>query len=327
VRNQVGRVAATGVLLLAGCASRNPLVGPGASGSSTDGPTAAAWVDRPAPAYVIPTPTPTVYPTDARPCQASDLTAVPGAIGAAGGTTNIRIEFTNRAGTGCVLLGYPTSVVGVAADGAATALDAGHGSIIGDQPWPAANIAPGQTAAVNISSSDECEAIQRDEHRVYPTLRIGLPSTDAINVASRGFDTICGVWASQFGVPAHAELPNEPTPSPLTARLTAPTTAQAGETFAYTVTLHNRSDTSYALAPCPAYEEYLGVAVRGATFVHENYYLNCDTVQQIPAGGEVTYQMRLQLPADLGGTGPAKFGWQIQGEAGPAVATEVEVTD
>jgi hypothetical protein len=252
---------------------------------------------------------------------------VPGAIGAAGGTTNIRIELTNRAETACVLLGYPISVVGVAADRTTTALDAGHGSIIGDQPWPAANIAPGQVAAVNISSSDECEAIQRDEHRVFSTLRIGLPSTDTIDVTSRGFDTICGVWASQFGVPAHAELPDEPTPSPLTARLTAPSTAQAGETFAFTVTLHNHTDASYALTPCPAYEEYLGVAVRGATFVHENYYLNCDTVQQIPAGGAVTYQMRLQLPADLGGTGPAKFGWQIQGEVGPASATIVQVTN
>lgn len=320
-------MAAVGVLLLAGCASRSQPVGPEAGASSTDGLSAVVWVDRPAPAYVLPTPTPTVYPTDARPCRASDLTAVPGAIGAAGGTTNIRIEFTNRAESGCVLLGYPTGVVGVAADGTTTALDLGHGSIIGDQPWLAANIAPGQTAAVNISSSDECEAIQRGEHRVYPTLRIGLPSTDTIDVASRGFDTICGVWASQFGVPAHAELPNEPTPSPLTARLSAPTTARAGETFAYTVTLHNRSDASYPLTPCPAYEEYLVVAVRGATFVHENYYLNCDTVQQIPAGGEVTYQMRLQLPAHLGGTGPAKFGWQIQGEVGPATATEVEIAD
>jgi hypothetical protein len=63
----------------------------------------------------------------------------------------------------------------------------------------------------------------------------------------------------------------------------------------------NRSDTAYKLAPCPAYQEYLNVP--GGGFVHPNYYLNCDTVSQIPAGGAVTYETRLQLPTDLGGTG------------------------
>ena len=326
MRNRVGLVAAASVLLLAACAARNPRVRTVVSGSISAGTTEVAWVDRPAPPYVVPTPTPTVYPTDARPCLATNLTAAPGAIGAAGGTTNIRIEFTNRADNACVLLGYPTSVAGISEDGAAHALNVGRGSIIGEQPWPAANIAPGQTAALNISSSDACDAIQRDEHRVYPALRIGLPSAGPIDVASHGFDTVCGVWASQFGVPAYAEQPNEPRPSPLTARLNVPTTADPGENVAYSVTLHNRTDQPYALTPCPAYEEYLGVAVRRATFVHENFYLNCDTVQQIPAGGAVTYQMRLQLPGDLGGTGPAKFGWQIQGGVGPAAATIVQIT-
>src|SRR2546425_787245 len=42
-----------------------------------------SWVDRPAPAYVEPTPHP--YPTDARPCRANDLEVSAGDVGARAG--------------------------------------------------------------------------------------------------------------------------------------------------------------------------------------------------------------------------------------------------
>lgn len=323
MRSLIGPFTLAGVLVAAACGSRTPSAPPAADPTSTTPSGVVPWVDRPAPPYVEPTPTPSPFPTDARPCRAADLTASPGGVGAAGGTTNIRIEFTNRGDTACVLLGSP-SVAGVAADGAVTALDAGHGSIIGDAPWPAANIAPGETAAVNISGADACDAAQRGEHRVYPTLRIGLPSGDATEVASHGFDTVCGVWVSRFGVPAFAEPPREPPPSPLIAHLNAPSSAHAGERLVYSVTLRNRSDTAYSLTPCPAYQEYVNVGRGG--FVHPNYYLNCDTVQEIPAGGAVTYEMRLQLPPDFAGTGPAKFGWLMQGQVGPGDAEVLQIT-
>jgi hypothetical protein len=124
-------LAVVGVLVVAACASREPATPPAASETSTATPAVVPWVDRPAPPYVEPTPTPTTFPTDAHPCRGSDLTASAGDIGAAAGTTNIRTEFTNHAGSVCVLLGYP-SVAGVSSDGAVTALDAAHGSIIDD---------------------------------------------------------------------------------------------------------------------------------------------------------------------------------------------------
>jgi hypothetical protein len=324
MRNLISRLTVVGVLVVAACASREAATPPAASDTVTTATGVVSWVDRPALPYVEPTPTPTPWPTDARPCRASDLTASPGEVGAAAGTTNIRIDFTNHAGTACMLLGYP-SVAGVSSDGAVTPLDAGHGSIIGDAPWPAANIEPGETAAVNISGADACDAAHRGQQQVYPTLRIRLPSGDDLDVSNHGFDTVCGVSVSRFGVPADQQPPQEPAPFPLTAHISAPTTAHAGEDLTYTVTLHNRSDTAYQLTPRPAYEEYL--ALPSGVLVHPNYYLNCDTIHEIPAGGAVTYQMRLQLPAELGGTGPAKFGWHLQGDAGPYAAEIMQITN
>jgi hypothetical protein len=251
-----------------------------------------------------------------------DLTASSGELGAAAGTTNIRIGFTNRSRSACVLLGHPR-VAGVSPDGAVTRLDAAHGSIVGDDPWPAANISPRQTDAVNLSGGDGCNAAQRGQKRIYPKLRITLPSGDHLDVSSHGFDTACGVSVSRFGVPADSQPPDDPAPSPLTAHLSVPSTVRAGENVSYTVTLRNHGDKPYRLTPCPAYQEYV---VLGAVFIHPNYHLNCDTIREIPAGDAITYQMVLNFPADLG-AGQAKFGWQMQGEVGPAVAVLVQVTN
>lgn len=322
MRKLVGWLATASLLLTAGCAARGAATSPAATDTGRSAPDVVAWVDRPAPRYVLPTLQPTVLPTDARPCRASDLTASSGDVGAAAGTTNIRIDFTNRAGTNCVLLGHP-DLAGISSGGAVTPLATAHGSIIGDAPWPAANISPGQIAAVNISGADACDAAQSGQQRIYPTLRITLPSGDHIDVSSHRFDTICGVSVSRFGVPADAQAPNEPASSPLAAYLSAPTQVRAGENLIYTVTLRNHSHTAYPLMPCPAYEEYV---VRARAFVHPNYYLNCDTIHEIPAGGAVTYQMRLKLPAVLS-IGQAKFGWQLHGESGPFAAEIMQITN
>jgi hypothetical protein len=83
----------------------------------------------------------------------------PGRSGAGLGNTNAAVLFTNRPAAACVLLGYPT-VAGISAGGAVTPLAASHGSYFGD-PGPTANIAPGQTAAVNVSGADACQAARR----------------------------------------------------------------------------------------------------------------------------------------------------------------------
>ena len=156
------------------------------------------------------------------------------------------------------------------------------------------------------------------EHQVYPELLIGLPGGGTVGVHGTGFDAICGVVVSPFGVPA--DQPQGPAPSPLTARITAGPTARAGTDFGYLVTLTNPTAKPFPLRPCPSYAEFLGGLIGpGATksYLVKYYYLNCSTVQAIPAYGSVTYQMKLPLPSGLPAGFYSKLDWQIQGGDGP----------
>jgi hypothetical protein len=278
------------------------------------------WVDRSAPAFVDPTPRP--YPTDARACRPADLAVHVGEPGAAAGNTNLPVEFVNTSSSTCLLNGYPT-VSGVRSDGSAAPLPAQQGSYFPD-PGPVANIGPREVAALNISSTD-CAAADSGKQVSYPTLRISLPGGGSVDVPVGSFGTICGVSVSQFGVPADEVPVPVPSPSPLTARMSAPTTAAPGQDLEFTVTLTNPSSSDYRLDPCPAYTEFVGTGTAKIWVATvRDYYLNCDGTPTIPAGRSVTFAMRLQLPADQP-DGMAKFGWGIQGGAGPYANAPLEV--
>jgi hypothetical protein len=276
-----------------------------------------AWVDRAAAqeGYVLRSPP---YSTGAPACRAAQLRVSHGPLAAATGQVNVQVSLANRSAAACWLDGHPT-VSGVAADGEVTALHAKLGSFLGN-PGPSADIASGQSAAVNISGYDGCAAAQAGEHRIYPTLLIGLPGGGTVRVHGTGFDTICGVSVSAFGVPADA--PTGPVPSPLTARIVAGRVARAGTDFGYLVILANPGAKPAALRPCPSYAEYLG-GPQG--YVERYYYLNCAAAPSIPAHGSVTYQMRLALPADLAAGSGLKLDWQLQGGGGPAAAALLTV--
>jgi hypothetical protein len=299
---------------------------PGAPGASRP-PSApsgsiVAWVDRPASAFVDPTPKP--YLTDARPCEPKDLKVSAGDVGAGLGNVNLPVTLMNTSSSTCILKGEPT-IGGLKANGILVPLAITFGSYFGD-PGPAANIATGEDAALNISGADACPAILGGKHRVYPMLRIGLPGGGGVDAAAHGFDTVCGVSVSQFGVPADGEPVVDPPLSPLTAQISAPTTAAAGQILVYTVTLSNPQRTNVSLRPCPAYDEFVGTGSNNtwvATVLH--YYLNCDASPTIPAGASVTFGMRLSLPANQP-EGMAKFGWDVQGGGGPWAAAPLTIT-
>jgi hypothetical protein len=238
------------------------------------------------------------------------------------GNINLPVNFSNTSHSTCVLKGEPT-IGGLRSDGTLVPLRVTEGSYFGD-PGPPANIAPGQVAALNVSGADACSAAQSGQHQGYPKFRIGLPSGGSVDVAAGGFDTICGVWVSQFGVPADA-IPAVVAPqSPLTAQITAPATAMAGRTLAFTVTLTNPTSTDFRLSPCPAYDEFVGTGSTAWVATVLNYELNCDATTTIPAVGSVTFEMHLALPADQP-IGSGKFGWGMQGDSGPWANAPLEV--
>jgi hypothetical protein len=109
------------------------------------------WADRPAAPYAEPGPR--TFATDARPCRPAELRTSPGRSGVGLGNTNVAVLFTNRSAAACVLLGYPT-VAGISPGGEIAPLAAALGSYFGD-PGPPANIAPGQTAAVEPFAGGE----------------------------------------------------------------------------------------------------------------------------------------------------------------------------
>jgi len=141
------------------------------------------------------------------------------------------------------------------------------------------------------------------------------PGGGTVPAYRTGFDAVCGVSVSPFGVPA--DQPRGPAPSPLTARITAGP-ARAGTDFGYLVTLANPTARTVPLRPCPSYAEFLdGIVLY--------YYLNCGAAPAVPARGSVTFRMRLRLPAGLGAAPDAKLDWQVQGGAGPAAAVLIPV--
>ena len=278
------------------------------------------WVDRSAPAFVDPTPRP--YPTDARACRPTDLAVHVGEPGAAAGNTNLPVEFVNTSSSTCLLNGYPT-ISGVRSNGSLVPLQTRQGSYFPD-PGPVANIGPREVAALNISSSD-CASADSGQQVSYSTLRISLPGGGSTDVPVGSFNTICGVSVSEFGVPADEVPVPVPSPSPLTARMSAPTTAAPGQDLEFTVTLTNPSSRDYLLDPCPAYTEFVGTGTATIWVATvRDYYLNCDGTPTIPAGRSVTFEMRLQLPADQP-NGMAKFGWDIQGGGGPSANAPLEI--
>ena len=247
-------------------------------------------------------------------CAADQLTARGLPSGAAAGNVVTRIELTNSSSSPCTLAGFPTSFVGVRADGTQVPLDPGHGTFFdGAGYWPA-NLQPGDSAWLTIGTSDGCDALNRPDPKTDPYAgeAVGIPGGGTIE-ARASFDAACGVEISELGVPA------QPAPEPdaypgLKLSIDRPDTARGGTVMHFTVTLTNTTNAGVDLTPCPVYTQ--GVYTSRAHTA--SYELNCDEVTSIPAGGAVTWAMQLDVPDE---PGTAKFGWGIP--AGGYFAGEV----
>ena len=89
---------------LCGCAAGSHLAADMKNGPADPVP----WISATPTTMLLPTPSPTVIPAGTPPCQAADLQAVFGGIGAlTGGQLGASILFGNRSGSACILQASP----------------------------------------------------------------------------------------------------------------------------------------------------------------------------------------------------------------------------
>lgn len=309
--------------------STSPSASPSASPSTTS-TSVVPWLDEPAspPPPVSPPPTPTP-PAPAYPaCTAAQLTAKPGQGQGAAGNDITVIALYNVSASNCSLFGYPTSLVGVRADGSKVALHPGHRGMFSEfYTWPA-DLKPGGIGNVGIMFTMACDAAQRpgaNKLTSFTSAILGMPGGGTVT-ARAAFTTTCGVSVTTFGgPPPPPPMVESPYPG-LAAHADLPPTAVAGSTLDYTVTLTNTTDHDVALDPCPVYEQ--GIYGAGEPVSTPRFYrLNCETVHAVPAHESVRYAMRIAVPNAPTRT-VAKFVWQIEPPgAGPGAGGVVTIVD
>lgn len=311
-------------------APASPSASPSASASPPAGADLVPWLDEPGspppPMSPLPTPTP---PAPAYPaCTAAQLIAEPGQGGGATGNDITVIALHNVGKSNCSLFGYPTSLVGVRADGSKVTLHPGHRGMFSEfYTWPA-DLKPGGIGHVGIMFWMGCDAAQSpgaDKLTSFTSAILGLPGGGTV-MAPAAFTTTCGISVTTFGgPPPPPPMVEGPYPG-LTAHADLPPTAVAGSTLDYTVTLTNTTDHDVVLDPCPVYEQ--GIYAAAAPISQPHYFqLSCEAVHVIAAHESVTYAMRIAVPNAPTGTF-AKFVWQVEPPGrGPAAGGAVTIVD
>jgi hypothetical protein len=287
-----------------------------------------AWVDRPAPPYTTPQPTPLPYPTAAPACRVDQVRASGATAGVATGHVNERLTFTNISRTSCVLTGFPT-VSALAPSGRRlrlrTVTPSPRGTFFG--LLVPALISPGHHVYLDLATEDV--TCRLGHPFVYRDLTFRLPNGRRLMTHTR-LTRLCGGWQiSRFGLPARTTATVPPSPGSLDAlrvAIAVPPSARAGATLRYFVTITNPTDVAVRLEPCPGYTEWFYLPAkpidhhRGAAF-----FLNCDALDRIAPGEHVRYEMRLRLPAMPSGV--AKFGWHLNTPNEPGAGTALTITN
>jgi hypothetical protein len=299
----------------------------GAPPLATSGRGAVPWTDRPAPAYAAPagSAAPAAHARYAA-CTASDLAgSVSTTFGLGAGQYTRFLVLKNVSRSACTLSGGPSAIAGMRQSGSRTVL-AGQAAAMPDPNLIGpANLRPGQHAQLAITTEVMCQngaaACARSSYAQViigvrgGQVRFAFPSHQPFTLVKGGSLTV-----STFGVPGPAAAPVTSPLDALKVSMTAPRTVPADTVENFQVTLHNPTTHAVALAPCPSYAEFVTPLGRKVGIQVRRYFLNCGAAPSIPAGGSVTFAMRLPVP-DV--TGLAKYGWLLQGtslEAGGIVS-------
>jgi hypothetical protein len=132
-------------------------------------------------------------------------------------------------------------------------------------------------------------------------------------------------------------------PATLAAHIDAPSTAFAGETLRYLLRLTNLTSGPLVLDPCPSYLEWLGghplptepppsnlpsfkvwdPIVRYTGGVKESHLLNCSDAPSLGLAASITFEMRLEVPANALGSDTLR--WQVIA-VGAALSASAPIT-
>jgi len=146
--------------------------------------------------------------------------------------------------------------------------------------------------------------------RVYHHLVVSLPGGGQ-TVVNGALDLSCGgISVDPLGVrqpPFHAWY------SPLMIGVSIPASVNAGGTLTYVVTLTNPTASPARINRCPGYIE---TATGKGINIVQTKALNCDRVGEIPASGQVRYQMRMHIP-NTTPSGAAVVTWTLDAPESP----------
>lgn len=121
--------------------------------------------------------------------------------------------------------------------------------------------------------------------------------------------------AGGFDEPAGGPEPESPMAA-LTVTVEPAAHARRGERVTFYVRLANPTDQPIALAPCPGYllERFsTGSATARAVNDDAVYRLNCRPVKEIPANGEVRFEMSVEVAAELTAGRELTVSWKLIG--------------
>ncbi|HEU5469179.1 MAG TPA: DUF4232 domain-containing protein [Actinophytocola sp.] len=272
---------------------------------------------------------------NAQPCTAEELTGVlaswqrPGGLAEAEGVPQREppkligyVRVTNTGQRTCRLRGeVPTRLRDSAGD---LAIDYTHG-INAQSRERATIVPPGQSADLRLDwTGPFCQAVHGPLE-----LEISLPedggtlraavTTDTTPPCTRSNESrperTSNLASSGFDEPAREPGPDSPMAT-LRATVEPPAGARPGDRLTFSVRLANPTAVPIALEPCPGYlleRLSMGSATTPAINDSATYRLNCRPLKEIPAQGEVRFEMVVLVPPELTAGRELTVTWRLIG--------------
>lgn len=231
-------------------------------------------------------------------CTAQNMRASHGHVASAMGVEVVFVELDALNGVACDLTSpIQLELLNAAGESLATL-------IVPPTALPVA-VAPGVPATASVRLTDCGQSSTNQDSAVTIGVEVGGRSLNA-PIGPTEFDPGCRVDDPSIVAAAAASREGDGSNPSITARISTPDVATAGDTLDYYVTITNHLSSPYPPSTCPIYEQVLSLGTR--TLVDDREHLNCSG-GRVEADGMASYEMHLQIPATAGG-GLAKLTWR-----------------